>query len=658
MKSGRKAILFLYIMIAQLTSAQFIGANFNEGTYNINMDFVKQSGVSYVRGFVDVPKFFINFDTNGNATGVNPVVDNYINIDPLVDAQRFSINGETMKLAFSLKLRFKHEVNGKAVGVPAAGSSEEAYYFDAIERFLVAKDFGGQLAILGLGNEPMWETPTNEAAEYKIFLERLISKVAQWRNDNDWNFDIYVGALNRSAELPNNAILKATIEVVKSNTLVDGIDLHIHAITMDEFEDAFKFIRETHKLTETKIICTEYSLHRLLLKHRNDNLGSWGAANGFTSQTKLYEFLNTCMDKALTTNPISRDVFKSYFYQTNWFPKGWFADSYNAMKKYNVTGAFYRLQSEIVNPPRYLNNESAMWLINPLYPAELLGYDNNGDVVSNPLHYEDYRSIIGYPEVKEQEKPIITYKTVYHETYGTTAPTTSGFPANGITVGNYSNYSNQSAVHYGAKGNILVITPPVPSDNEGASGGSCMYFSGASKDVDYIIKDINTMSANKPVLALSAMKPDVPNASISAYSSVDMGSTWQIIYGLKYVSNSDGWLYMQSTSELPVSNNLWLKIHTSSQHTLIDDLKILSVDESASINNAKMSGISCYPNPASSTLYINSPDGAEFYMYSPTGQLILQSRINTIDVSTLSSGLYYLRVNNETQAQQKIAIIR
>lgn len=641
-------LLFFSLAISQFTFSQFIGANFNEGTADINMELVKLAGVPYVRGFVNVPKSFIEFDSNGIAIGVTTQADNYEGVDPLIAAKNITVDGTPIKIAYSLKTQFKHIVNNNEVGVPLANSAAEAYYFEAIKRFLIAKDFGANLSILCLGNEPMWETSNSQAAEYKVFLNKLINKAAEWRTQYGWTYDIYIGSLNRSAELSNNPILVNIINLLKTNPNVDGIDLHIHATELNEFEDAFKLIRVTHGITNKKIICTEYSLNSLFGKHRNDVLGNWGVQNGYASTMKMYEWLNDCKDRVVAGNPISRDVFKSYFFQTSWYPQNWFVDVYNTMKDYNVTGALYRLQSEIENPPKYLDSDSEMWLLNPIYPADLLGYDNVGNYITSPLHHEGYREIVGYPVVAVSPSPRI--KVAFHETYGNSGTNVTLFPASGTTVSNYSDFSQSDVVNFGAKNSIQIITPPTPSNIQGASGGSCLYFAGASKEVDYIIKGINTNDLVSPKLSINVNKPITPNALISAYFSMDDGLNWEIIYGTGTVSNSDGWKVMNTTTTLPKTNNLWIKFHTSSQHTLLDDVKILSIDQSnLSIDEKKITKgrVICYPNPVSNVLYINAEGTVNVRIFSLSGQLVLQTVEKIINVSGLKKGIYLLEVNGK-----------
>ncbi|MBL4650006.1 MAG: T9SS type A sorting domain-containing protein [Aureispira sp.] len=56
-----------------------------------------------------------------------------------------------------------------------------------------------------------------------------------------------------------------------------------------------------------------------------------------------------------------------------------------------------------------------------------------------------------------------------------------------------------------------------------------------------------------------------------------------------------------------------------------------------------------YPNPTSNFLQIelkNETDDFVFELFNHTGQLLLRTKKNKIDVSTFSKGMYYLKIIN------------
>jgi hypothetical protein len=67
-----------------------------------------------------------------------------------------------------------------------------------------------------------------------------------------------------------------------------------------------------------------------------------------------------------------------------------------------------------------------------------------------------------------------------------------------------------------------------------------------------------------------------------------------------------------------------------------------------------------YPNPATSILYVQTNSVTSISLLSQSGKILLTTTINgncAIDVSNLSSGLYYLK-NNNTGKVQKVVIAK
>ncbi|MGC9344601.1 MAG: T9SS type A sorting domain-containing protein, partial [Bacteroidales bacterium] len=79
---------------------------------------------------------------------------------------------------------------------------------------------------------------------------------------------------------------------------------------------------------------------------------------------------------------------------------------------------------------------------------------------------------------------------------------------------------------------------------------------------------------------------------------------------------------------------------------LSDQCAAVSVFEREVENTA---GINIYPNPATELLHIDGAEGELKTIYSITGQKLLQSRENQINISNLRSGLYLIKIENTVQ---------
>jgi hypothetical protein len=384
--------VLLLINITSKVQSQALGANYNENIGSIDNATIIHSGVKWVRGFINVPRYFLNITSDGVVVSVNESgISEHTDIDKFIGLKEILVDGNPVNTILSLKLDFKY----KDTGVPESDSPAMIYWMSAIEKLLKEKNLGSKIDILVVGNEPMWETENIDVDKLEVFLNTLIDLVYSLKIENeDWNYEIYTGALNRVDELSDkNAILQRIIKITKENNKVQGLDLHPHADGLDIIENDLNYIRNQSGINK-KVLCTEVSIVRLWDNHRSDLLGDWGTQNGYSSSMKLYEWLNELQLKAAEGNPVSEEYFMSYFDTQLWYPQNWFLDVFDLICKYNVSVVTYGMQRELKNPPQLLTESSTLWILNFVYNAALFGIDTNGIFNTNPLVYPDFREII------------------------------------------------------------------------------------------------------------------------------------------------------------------------------------------------------------------------------------------------------------------------
>lgn len=374
-----------------------LGANFNENIYQIEnvTPLLNDAKIEWVRSFVSIPLEFLK-KSNQTITGVkdDAALQAYTETLDFIKVKEQS--GGDIKLVMSLKLPFGNFTHS----IPPLDSPITGYFIEACRKFLLLHDLGKNIDILVLGNEPMWENKyANEDNDdlYVEFIRLLASKVDEWKTEYDWDFKVFGGALNRiSLNVNSNRLIKKLVAEVNENELIDGLDLHIHALDFSEVGNSLRIVREDLGMKK-EIIVTEFSMVWLYGEHLNDNLGNWGANNGYTSGTKMYQWLNNAVDMAEAGTPISADEYESYFGSRAWFPKNWFRNFYAEFLKYDVLCVMTRFSSELkttdVSDGRY-DTSSKMWDLNAIYSSKLLGTNpQTGLMNRNPMVWPDYREI-------------------------------------------------------------------------------------------------------------------------------------------------------------------------------------------------------------------------------------------------------------------------
>lgn len=404
-----------------LTLSTELGGGYNQYVYDIDNGLLLKSGVKWVRGYVNIPRNFLEFSNECTIDGgcaVIGVLDGNISELPDRDSGNTEIlaisaltklagsasvitaSGERVKVILSLKTDFKY----KNMGIPQVDSPAMTYMMSAIHQVLEQNNLGGYVDIVVAGNEPMYETPLDDphedAAEYGQFLQMLIGHLEGLKTpENGWKYEIFTGALDKANQARNDPqygpIIQEILDITKHHDDVDGIDLHLHVEGVDNAEADVHFVR--HELgTAKKIISTEFSLVGLWDKHRNERLGPWGPRHGYPADWELHRWINRLQEQAAEGQPISQAVFLSYFNQQRWYPRNWFSmfvDIFNN-PSYDVYAATYGLESTPEVPPVFYDGGSHLWYLNFVYNCTLLGRAANGYCNTNPLVFPEFRAAI------------------------------------------------------------------------------------------------------------------------------------------------------------------------------------------------------------------------------------------------------------------------
>ncbi|MCF0176290.1 MAG: hypothetical protein HUJ94_05585 [Bacteroidales bacterium] len=351
-----------------------VGGNFNENIEQIEGVYkeLKAEKIPYIRSFINITPW-LKRDANG-ITGVKTYAVEASDLMKKFAKIRDEV--PSAKLVLSIKTVFEN-LPGE---VPGKGSAGVQYIFDCVEMILNTESLGEKISVLVLGNEPMWENGEKESniQNYADFLNAFANKVAEWKKSKGWSFEVYAGALNRFSVLhETNPLIPSIVNVVNSNKNIDGIDLHIHAESVDECENSLNLVRGRYKVTK-KIMCSEISMVWKLGKIlKNNTQSGW---------------LDDTAKKAIAGNAINRDEFANHFKSVSGYPHNWFRSFSQSFDKYKVsfvTARFSAVESDVV-----INNNTTFWELGALYSARFLGRKEDGTMQTSPLVYDDYAEYI------------------------------------------------------------------------------------------------------------------------------------------------------------------------------------------------------------------------------------------------------------------------
>jgi hypothetical protein len=389
MRALNKTVFFLFLLsVSSLTiKSQELGLNFNHNPENIDFDYVKKTGVTWIR--------------------TTPRILDYVdrNIDVKTDSAIQNVV-EAGKLGYKIAFGFRWDFNRRKLALPAPGSVREAEYFRTMDAIL--DRVGPYIQIFKLGNEPNLETIESDLQyddQHHVplveFNKSQLQHVLQYyKKHPTWKKpQIYAGSLpalfeKKQQEKPGVFEL---IKFVQSNPEVTGLAVHLHIADTLEIPQALKFVRN---IMPTKpIIIPEFSLFRLYNKHFKDEIGLSDEGKAFVAKYNYPEHITVSEWLTLVNArkaPITQ--FQEMFDSQKWYPQHYLKTYQRYYKQYGVVLATYPLFQQ--GYAKYVKPDSESWFLNPIYLNKSYGVAENGEFVKNPLSYDDF---INW--VKKHNKP-------------------------------------------------------------------------------------------------------------------------------------------------------------------------------------------------------------------------------------------------------------
>ena len=195
---------------------------------------------------------------------------------------------------------------------------------------------------------------------------------------------------------------------------------------------------------------------------------------------------------------------------------------------------------------------------------------------------------------------------------------------------------------------ILTIlgTDDAISPYEGLTWGGIQYYLSADETHEYWASYNNTDS--NPVIT------DLPNTNPSDGSTVERhvwsnGDACVTVEHLKVLGGDHDWPGTFGNMDINSNEEIWNFVSQFDLYGLIDCMP--NTVESNLDNTVK---IDVYPNPVVNTITIELENrvSQEFKIYSTTSDIVMEGKINSniqsIDVSSLPSNVYFISLNNQT----------
>lgn len=306
---------------------------------------LQRSDTKWVRMFVDMSKL-----RGKSQTQIN-------NDESLTNFRNLHSKG------YHTILNLKWATNGR--DFPAAGTQGRLDDFDVMRKVISA---AGQsnVDIVVVGNEPFRETDRSfRDQDMTDWYIRMTNEINNYRNNNDLDFDIYMGSFNNvHFENERTQVLRDLMAFAKSKSWIAGVDLHMHHTLIEEWRDALDFTLGQIRSNQN-IIVTEFSLMRWYKSHNTDALSSSYKNKYYPNGTskKVWQELLTLQDVKNTQRWYDFNSMHSFVSSRKHYLRNLHRD-YLDKPANQVSLAMFALRQN--GFPNYASNTDA-WIYNGLF---------------------------------------------------------------------------------------------------------------------------------------------------------------------------------------------------------------------------------------------------------------------------------------------------
>ena len=196
-------------------------------------------------------------------------------------------------------------------------------------------------------------------------------------------------------------------------------------------------------------------------------------------------------------------------------------------------------------------------------------------------------------------------------------------------------------------------------DEEGNPGIAAYFYNQSSGADDYLISPLMTLPENAAVkFSYRSASTSYPEA-FSVYV-IPEGSTYesavQVLATTEVTNTTWEEVAINVASYTGQTVNIAIKAESDANMYWLG-IDHFVVDQSAGVEESEMAQVSIYPNPASTMLNVHAENYSNVQIINFLGQVVYSANITEndfqINVSNLSNGVYFIRLNGETTTTQK-----
>ncbi len=306
---------------------------------------LQRSGTVWVRMFVDMSKL------RGKSQAEVDADPNLTNFRALHSA------------GYNTILNLKWATNGR--DFPGPGTQGRLDDFDVMRK-VIRSAGAGSVDIVVVGNEPFRETDLAfRDGDMTAWYKRMANEVNNFRNNNNYSYDIYMGAFN-NVYIPaeRTAVFNDLMLFARNQNWIAGVDLHMHHKLIEQWQGALSFTLGKIRSNQN-ILVTEFSLMRWYKSKNSNSLASAYANKYYPGGTnkKVWEELRTLQNVQSTARWLDFNAMHNFTNSRRHYLRNLHRDYFSLAGNKIRVATFALRQNRF---PNYSSGSDA-WIYNGLF---------------------------------------------------------------------------------------------------------------------------------------------------------------------------------------------------------------------------------------------------------------------------------------------------
>lgn len=227
-------------------------------------------------------------------------------------------------------------------------------------------------------------------------------------------------------------------------------------------------------------------------------------------------------------------------------------------------------------------------------------------------------------------------------------------------------FQNATPITFSGTADVRITTPSI--GYTGASGNGSIFVGATIPSQTFLIEGINTTNYSNIEMSFGHYKSTNAGSNELTVEVSSDGTNWTpLTYSRATGTATSNWILITPTGTIPATSNLRIKFTnpTNSGTALsvgfrVDDVKLTGT--SLSVKDNAIAGLKVYPNPVTNGKFFIATDSnteKTVAIFDVLGKQVVNTKVlETVNVSNLKSGVYIIKITEESKTATRKLVIK